>query len=254
MCSGAQWQRRYFIIGDDISRDTHTFALDSSDNEKCFCYNQTCKEIRGVLATSGKLSEFSCEHLRIQAREAIYRVDSFSEEEIGSFTVGEKVASSMKNSQRTGQPTVVKLSPKSYAVVSKKTASDPCGYAHVSIDNSQTTNLLCKFNECKGNQGITKQVKRKRICIHLHFVILARQMKVNIDPLNTCIAYSTEKDGEAETFSHSTLLWKKDLESNAIGLSRSSTLKMYMQLSIPYNIPINVINKCYDRSIQSPDG
>ena len=53
-------------------RDTCAFALDSSDNEKSFCYNQTCKEIRGVFATSGKLSEFSCVHLRIQAREAIY--------------------------------------------------------------------------------------------------------------------------------------------------------------------------------------
>ena len=98
------------------------------------------------------------------------------------------------------QPTVVKLSPKSFAGVSKKTASDPCRYAHVSIDNSQTTNLLCKVNECKGIQGITKQVKRKHICIHSHFVILAHQMKESIDPLNTCITYSTEKNWRSRNF------------------------------------------------------
>eukprot|EP00794_Sanderia_malayensis_P021119 gene21119-23190_t len=215
-------------------RDTRVFALNSPVAEKRLCYHEKCLSLRGVHVASSNLEEFSCDHLKLAAdcTEPIYR-KSFSQEEISLFPVAEKVKNQMMRNQEINSPTVVKISPKNYAVKCKPSASQPIAYCHVRVDESQPTNLLCLCRECKNKRGSTKQVKRRVFCIHLHYAILARKIEEKVETEDFIFKLNDNVHREP------TLSWESDLQS--LGLSRASTMKLQLKREIPYIIPADIL-------------
>lgn len=225
------------------TRDTRVFALHNNvDENENLCYHEKCLRLRGVYAASSKLSQFICDHLKLASEcvEPIYR-RSFSDDEIASFAVAEKSRTQMLSCQDIGEPTVIKVSPKTYAVKSRPTASEPNSYVHVRVDESQPTNLICLRNECKGKHGTTKQVKRRKLCLHLHYVILARKLMEQIDTIDARLLESLEDDSPNPSIS-----WMSDMKT--LGISRASTLKSQLRKRIPYEIPIEIVNHPYEQS------
>ena len=154
----------------------------------------------------------------------------------------------MMANQHPDRPTVVKVSEQSYAVKCLASASNPIGYTHVKVDKTQPTNLHCLTNECRGCQGATKQVKRKRSCVHMHSVILARRIKEGICQSEHEVV-DREDEESIETKNRSNFL-SIETELQSLSITRASTLLLQMQRSIPYLIPITVLKATDTRSYQ----
>ncbi len=143
------------------------------------CYNQDCLQYCGVCLRSSE--SFSCRHTD-KCKEAVHPLyaQSFTNEEVKDFTKLESIAKDIIAIQRHDLPPVSKLSEKSFVIQCLPSPSNPMGVAHVMADDSLQTGLHCLVNECQGNKGITRQYRRKKICVHIHCVILAKKLMENV--------------------------------------------------------------------------
>ena len=139
-------------------RDTRQFVIDCVDPTHRLCYQVKCKRLRATYVISGKMEDFSCDHLRAPKIEPLY-CSSFSDEDIKNFTPDVDIQTCMKRIQEEGWPTVVKVSEKSFAVKGEVSASNPIGYAHVMcLNTGEKQTLKCMSTSCSKKQGQTKQV------------------------------------------------------------------------------------------------
>ena len=136
-------------------RDTMQFVIDSKHR---FCYQVKCKILRATYVISGKVEDFSCDHLKAPKIEPLYS-SSFSDEDIKNFAPNVDIQTCMKRIQEEGWKTVVKVSEKSFAVKGEVSASNPIGYAHVMcLNTGEKQTLKCMSTSCSKKQGQTKQV------------------------------------------------------------------------------------------------
>ena len=134
------------------------------DRKFCFigkdhkiCYDNRCLQYRTSLVTSGKVSEFKCDHMTIPISTALYRIKYFELDQLAKFTNDLSLQREMSEVQMVDYPTVIKISKKSYAVIGKINAHS-VKYTHVmlSIHKDGKHELLCTHADCKGK--VTKQV------------------------------------------------------------------------------------------------
>ena len=123
-----------------------------------------------MFVASGKVLQFTCEHPDAihTADECIYSI-KFTEE-VKAFTPDLGLQQIMMENQSGNMPTVVKLSDTSYAVNGEIDTNNPFGFCHVK-------DLECTSDSCKRKYGRTKKVQRRTLCLHLHYVMLARRLQ-----------------------------------------------------------------------------
>jgi len=215
--------------------DDRQFVL-VTDADK-ICYVQDCLQLRAASNVSGRLSEFTCKHIRITPQDPIYQA-MFSDEKINLFTPDAEVRKDMKQSQISAfknGPSVVKVSCNSYAVTGPISTTSSLSYVHVKKEFDKTSaqsRLKCMGMECRKKIGRTKQAKQNQTCVHLHLVILARQLKEGISNEDA------KGDNVATKPRTSVSLNKED------NLSQSSKLaiKIQLQYQIPYHIPPAIVS------------
>ena len=137
--------------------DDREFAF-IADGKK-ICYAKKCLSLRGSFA-AGNIKDFSCHHLKLTPQLPVYAT-KFVQEEINSFTPDTSMQEKMKYLQQEDYPTVVKTSPKTYAVIAETSSGNPMGYTHVSVCRKGET-LKCNSESCKKKYGRTKQVYKNQ--------------------------------------------------------------------------------------------
>ena len=116
------------------------------------------------------LYSFTCEHIELieQGYSQPLEVSIDDEEKIKTYPCSEPTKSSLSTIfKKHPGPMVSKVSDKCYAVNGPPTASNPIGFCHVRINNSD---LICTSKDCHGFGSKAKQLKVKKLCIHLHIV------------------------------------------------------------------------------------
>ena len=154
------FEGKSFLSVKKTPNDDRGFALVEHDKSK-ICYVKKCMDARSLSSISEL--QFTCKHLEAPISQPEYRV-SFSADEINKFTVDRTMASEMlllQDAVKKGE-TVVKVSPKSYAVKVGATPNAEMGFAHVSVTKIKNKNgedlLQCRNDECCRKLGCTKQV------------------------------------------------------------------------------------------------
>eukprot|EP00794_Sanderia_malayensis_P009096 gene9096-10067_t len=208
------------------TRNNREFVVHSEEEKICF--TQKCKDVRGAYQASGKLSQFTCRHLDQAPTQPEYSI-KFTAEQIQEGLPDQEMVAELKRIQNEHQhlPTVVKTSDKNYAVLGDACSSHTLGYVHVRIN--KTDNLECSSISCKRSYGRTKQVKRKTVCTHLHFVLLARKLMEKTDNNQALCSSDTPLQGTNKAIE------LEDAEPRA--RQRSATIALHMQRKIPYQIP-----------------
>lgn len=87
-------------------------------------------------------------------------------------------------------------------------------------------NYICSSKDCKSRGGNTKQLKSKKICLHVHVLlcVLREHVKPTVDPTPT----SPEEIAEPR---NSSVCWQR-------------TVELMARCSLPYPVPNEVIIKC----------
>ncbi len=80
------------------------------------------------------------------------------------------------------------------------------------------------------------QVNRKQACVHLHFVALANKLHENNASQNQICSTSEPKSPEPKPMNKSC----------------TSTMDIQVNKSIPYRIPLEIINKCKNLNLNGP--
>lgn len=139
--------------------DNRQFALCQTDETICFA--QSCLDLRTTAKASKQ--EIRCIHVLKEPVEPMYTVEQFSKIEIEGLTPDtekQKELFRLQSNSTLGMPSVVKVSSKSYAVISNTTTTSALNYVHVMItfNNDQEIGLKCMASECRKKIGRTKQV------------------------------------------------------------------------------------------------
>ena len=244
------------------NRDNRCFVVvghaGESKEQQRICYSSKCKEARSMFVASGKVLQFTCEHLDSipTADECIYSI-KFTDEEVRAFTPDLGLQQMMIENQSGNMPTVVKLSETSYAVNGEPDTNNPFGFCHVK-------DLECTSDSCKRKYGRTKQVQRRKLCLHLHYVMLARRLKgekidlqagsasVDSSACSSLEHPTTSKPDQSNELVVTTAvdsgrrstdkkLWHLDLEG--FSETRAAALKVQMKRLIPYQIPLEILQR-----------
>ena len=241
------------------TRDDRCFALHNTSTHgsgsTSVCYNKKCKDLRSSFYASGKLEEFACEHLNVvsQVEEPIYQT-SFSAQEIAAFTPDFIIQNSMEVFQEQHYPTVVKISSRVYAVRGEGSTTNPMSYGHVKVEEQQPGGgdiwkLKCVSESCKKPYGRTKHVQRKKLCLHIHYALLARKLKENVavhrlTAVERLQGHKEISNSVGPTHADTVERWQAELAS--LTLSRASTLTAQLNRALPYEIPPLLLKRLFE--------
>jgi len=149
--------------------DDRNFVFVSEDER--ICHVQKCLELRSAFITSDKLDEFTCRHISEAPCSPLYCL-SFSNIEIEEFTPDKDIQGRMKKLQKEGFHTVIKVSPKSYAVKEDVSSTVPLGFVHVMecLSSNGKIFLKCSAKSCRKRISNSKrQVSSLHIIFRCYF-------------------------------------------------------------------------------------
>ena len=116
---------------------------------------KNCLDIRGSYKTLNLPAKFVCKHIEAEVNSCLYAVN-FSNNDIAEATPDETVRKTLMALQNELIPTVVKISPKYYAVIGTVNSTSPMRYSHVMV--CKGNELKCKAGSCRKSLTKTKQV------------------------------------------------------------------------------------------------
>uniref|UniRef100_A0A7M6DRU3 Uncharacterized protein n=1 Tax=Clytia hemisphaerica TaxID=252671 RepID=A0A7M6DRU3_9CNID len=200
---------------------------------KVSCHAKKCSRLRATFRASRE--NFHCQHSSYETTPELYRIFSFSLEEITLFTPDEHRQTEMRNLNETDVnfPICLKLSNNSYAVKALVSTGAPLAYTHVKVTSSKSSTgrdvvkLNCMLNSCRKKVGRTKQGQRKKFCVHLHLVALARKLKEGIiDQLSYAKVNPTKDSNLTEKTPKSELAEISTAVTNTILIQKSRKIPL----------------------------
>ncbi|XP_028418856.1 uncharacterized protein LOC114544404 [Dendronephthya gigantea] len=207
------------------TRDDRCLVLMQGTN--CLCYHETCKQQRAIhLSSSGR--PFSCKHSeKIDSKpQEPFEKYFLSDESIRTYPADngtqETIFSLMKKLSAS-QAVAMKVSDKNFVVYGKASTSTPICYTHVQFNKG---NYICSSKDCKSHGGNTKQLKSKRICLHVHVLLCV--LREHVRPTAVPTPTSPEEIAEPRTSS----------------VCRQRTVDLMARCSLPYPVPNKFIIKC----------
>jgi hypothetical protein len=202
------------------------------EGNSLMCHHHTCKQKRAILVNSQKVADFKCEHLQ-KMQDCTTALSTFEKYQGGniSYPCDDNTRKSLcelaTECEAMQIPIAVQVSPSMYCVFGSATADSPTGYSHVRVTD---TEIKCCSKNCRSTVIKAKQQRAKKVCTHIH-VLLSLGIFKDMDTNNSPSAPS-HLDPENQS-----------VESGDQTKSRLATIELKMRKTIPYQIPLNIIQQ-----------
>ena len=159
-------------------------------------------------------------------------------------------------------PHLYRLSESVFCAYGPPTSSNPSGFVHLTLANWK---IDCTSSDCKGYGSVTRQEKKKKICIHCHTLLCFYSVAMLMPATSSAQAEATSGDVSAifnslcpstshpmatatassatTTTSSATATTSSVFNVSESSISRDSTIKLNMFNSLPYDIPANILDR-----------
>lgn len=215
----------------------------SNQGDRCYvckednlwiCLHDKCKQRRASYHASGKLAQFSCDHIE-KASNPLTPMACYSPQRSNTseYPCSEKIQgelfSIIDDATKRQYPIVSKVSDSMYSVYGPPSASNTVGFCHVKQLNEKHM-FVCTGKDCRGIASKGKQARTKAACIHLHIIYFTLNMSNKVD--------SSQKEDLHGCDSVPAENVPKPTEEEESSVSRKSTLQLAeIESTFPYVVP-----------------